>query len=294
MFLVIGSYALNNVTYIRNPTDLDIIVDWQTLASIAEDKRFKLIPTNPSHFVGTFVPLNKRLEITVANKDDTNSQLLDLHRCAPTSSLADLEVVYPNLDWLYTLKMSHRFKKNSPHFHKTMSDILFMRTLGAKIADLDWFELRQRQTLTKHPKLNQSKGAFFDTPGINYVYDHDSIHLAMALGSRPAYEEYKDGEVWCSKRLWDEQPHIVQLRGVLEEALVLALERSQIPFDFKPNLIWSFKFALEKVCTSITSGWFREFAWEHYHQVLDQFSQLPWNYVDRFQECLQQNIIRRR
>jgi hypothetical protein len=34
-----------------------------------------------------------------------------------------------------------------------------------------------------------------------------------------------------------------------------------------------------KVCTSITSGWFREFAWENYDNVLDLYND---KYVEIF------------
>ena len=42
--------------------------------------------------------------------------------------------------------------------------------------------------------------------------------------------------------------------------------------------------ALMKVCTSITSGWFREYAWENYDKVLDLYNELGEDdYVQRFQ-----------
>lgn len=73
----------------------------------------------------------------------------------------------------------------------------------------------------------------------------------------------------------------VQLYGVLEEAYVLALERHQIPNNFKPDPKASFDIALEKICTSITSGWFREFAWENYYKVQELYSP---NYVTKFKQ----------
>jgi hypothetical protein len=69
---------------------------------------------------------------------------------------------------------------------------------------------------------------------------------------------------------------------VYEESCVLALERSQIPFpDASPRK--SFEYALMKVCTSITSGFFREWAWEHYDDVLALYNELGENdYIERF------------
>jgi len=46
-----------------------------------------------------------------------------------------------------------------------------------------------------------------------------------------------------------------------------------------------FEMALMKVCTSITSGWFREYAWENYQKVLDLYDSLGEDdYVKRFEQ----------
>src|SRR5690606_29078459 len=114
----------------------------------------------------------------------------------------DLQVNLPSLDQLYTLKMSHRYLKNSPHFRKTRDDIMMLRGLGCKIFDQDWFKQRESETYTyKHPKLNVMKKDFFNGDGVRYVYDHDDIHMAVAhyreSGATtpiPAYKLYmKDG-----------------------------------------------------------------------------------------------------
>jgi hypothetical protein len=43
----------------------------------------------------------------------------------------------------------------------------------------------------------------------------------------------------------------------------------------------SFMMALQKVCTSITSGWWRSFAWEHYWDAVKQYDN---TYVERFKQ----------
>jgi hypothetical protein len=217
---------------------------------------------------------------------------------------------------LLLIKQSHRYKKNSPHFLKTMGDIHFLREkigsgdvkywLTQNPANLALLKLRESESYTyKHPKLNVSSKDFFNGDGVNYVYDHDSIHLAVALSVErdwlyeqmggnwgkptPAYTYYmKDGsEVMTSKEKFMSVPEQVRLYGVYEEACVLALERSQIPHGLGkeggPSARWSFEMALMKVCTSITSGWFREYAWENYQKVLDLYNELGENdYIERF------------
>jgi hypothetical protein len=201
----------------------------------------------------------------------------------------------PSLNALYTLKMSHRFLKNSPHFKKTMSDINLMKQNGAKISDYykDWYKERQKATYTyNHPKLNQNKADFFDlNQGVTYHFDHDSIHVAMAHLDKPAYEFYKsaDAEVMCDKKAFFNGPEEVRLYGVLEEAYVLALERSQIPFKGKVDPKRSFDIALEKVCTSITSGWFRAYAYDNYDKVKSLYDP---EYVTRFWKAVELGIVK--
>lgn len=206
---------------------------------------------------------------------------------------------------LLLIKLSHRYKRNSPHFLKTMLDIKFLRD---KIGDTGWIDrwddlLKAREAESydyAHPKLNVTSKDFFNGDGVQYVYDHDSIHLSVALltdfweshyvrTNRPAYTGYmKDGsEVMTSKEKFFSVEERLRLYGVYEESCVLALERSQIPHGLGkeggPSARWSFEMALMKVCTSITSGFFREYAWENYQKVLDLYNELGENnYIERF------------
>ncbi len=198
----------------------------------------------------------------------------------------------PSLNLLYALKMSHRYLRNSPHFIKTMRDIQLMRRYGAVIRSehKDWFNRREVETYSYgHPKLNQSKANFFSGDGIDYQYDHDSLHEAVKLGDRPAYTYYQvpGEEVKSSRTMFEQLPRQGQINAGLEETYVLALERSQIPFPgTDPKK--SFEIALMKVCTSITSGWFRAFCWESYDEILSQYDS---NYVARFQTALDSGRI---
>lgn len=57
---------------------------------------------------------------------------------------------------------------------------------------------------------------------------------------------------------------------------------NSIPNNNFPNIPSprkSFEIALEKVCTSITSGFFREFAYENYYKIIEMFDE---NYINHF------------
>lgn len=199
------------------------------------------------------------------------------------------------VDDLLAFKMSHRFLKNSKHFVKTREDILKMQQAGITVPDSlkEWIRLREKETYNySHPKLNQSKDSFFNkNEGVNYIYDHDSIHIAMAYYEKPAYTFFKkpNSDVMCDKLLWDRSGELTKRAAVLEESYVLALERSQIPFP-DMNRKKSFVMALQKVCTSITSGWFREFAWQNYDNVLSMYDS---EYVARFNQAVSEGVVRK-
>lgn len=196
--------------------------------------------------------------------------------------------LYASNDWLYFLKMSHRYKKDSPHFWKTRNDIDRLERAGARMPYNSEELFKERESLTytnKLPNLNVSSKTFFKEEDSFYVYDHDSIHEAIAVDSKPAYKNYmKDGsEVMTSKEKFFACDYRTRLLGVYEESCVLALERSQIPNDFKPHPEQSFMKALEKVCTSITGGYFRQWGYTHIYEVIKFYNgQVKGDYVKRF------------
>lgn len=316
--LTIGSLALLWHGVNTEPVDIDLIATFDELNEFTSSMSHE-------HFLSIPLSHNKTLlrcqccrskhhrpiEVEIAWPDSSGADLLNSsYTAARMHPGAQGKIYYDKvatLDVLYTLKMSHRFKKNSPHFIKTRNDIILLRNMGAKIWNEEWLEKREAETYSYgHPKLNVKKSAFFMGDGIEYVYDHDSIHLAMAhldpelrirrsgipVDRIPAYMLYmKDGaEVQASKQKFFAAHSDVRLYGVLEEAQVLALERSQIPHRAKsPSAHKSFTTALIKVCTSITSGWFREFAWENFHAVMNMYEP---DYVDRFWRAVDAGIVK--
>jgi len=200
----------------------------------------------------------------------------------------------PSLDMLFTIKSSHKYLKNSPHFWKNLSDYHLMRMVGAKVRPefVEFHKLREQETYNyNHPKLNVGKAAFFSEDGVRYVYDHDSIHATVALSDRPAYTYFqKDGaEVACDKNKFFACPREIQLYSVVEESAVLAIERSLVPHPGKMTPEKAWRLSLSKVCTSISSGWWRAFAYEN---ALDCLKLYPTNYWERFQIGLASGVVK--
>lgn len=281
--LIIGSVALAKQGFLqegRVPKDVDLIMTEDEASSIRNHYSSILPSENIINTPSGFAVKSDNfiLDIEVAYKDSSGYRLLEYCGALTKEVVATPDIVY-------TLKMSHRYLKDSPSFKKTMFDIKHLRSEGFKIPnDLkDWFIQREKETYTyNHPKLAVSKENFFKDDNIPYEYDHDSLHLAVALRDYPAYMDFKPSnqEVLCSRELFEECPSRVKLNAVVEEAMVLSLERSLIPNKFTPDPDKIFEYALMKISTSITSGWFREYCWEHYDEALDLYKSLGRGFME--------------
>lgn len=283
----------------REPMDIDIISTDESLLGWFQD-----FTTFVSQEGNTYAFKTKYF-----GGPKTKSDMVELHMAQPGTSSADfIKLVHlddatqttaefkevlaiPSLDALFALKSSHKFKKDSPHFWKNLQDYHLMKAYGAKLTDYykNFHKKREKETYTyAHPKLNVSKDAFFKDDNIQYVYDHDWIHTVVALGDTPAYQAFLIDQVKVSKMLFMELPLEVQLRSVVEEAAVLAIERSLVPFPggMTPKQAWAFAFS--KVLTSITSGWWRAWAYDHAPQALRMY---PTNYWDKFQSAAATNPV---
>jgi len=290
--MLIGSQALlANQVFVPHCNDTDYICTFDEFKAWTKEHKGKIthcVPTDDSTF--HVVKDGWNYEFSIAWEGSTNAMLLQRYS---HYTVAPLEV-------LLALKMSHRYKKDSPHFVKTMRDIQLLRENDVEVGDwleTYWLPIREKETYNySHPKLDVTKGEFFAGDGVRYVYDHDTIHEAVALSGKynrpeifpvPAYRNYmqEGSQVMTSKDKFFACTEEIRLYGVYEETCVLALERSQIPYNFEPDARWSFEKALMKVCTSITSGWFREYAWENFDKVLDLYAELGENdYIKRFQD----------
>lgn len=289
--IVIGSHAahLHHPELWPNPTDLDVVLEYDEFLGFVEEREIAVVPVSKNKFVGEWH--GKMIEFDIAWPGSSNAMLIERVN-GSVREIHGVMMLVPDMDWLFMLKASHRYKKDDVHFEKTLHDYHRMKyELGCEISDSEWFALREAETyLKKRPRLNTSMAEFFTDAAVVYEYDHDTLHVAVAHMGKPAYEFYKadNSEVMCSRAKWDACSERPRLYGVLEECYVLALERSQIPHGHRISPRESFMIALEKVCTSITSGWFREYAYENYFNILDMYSD---EYVVKFEQGLRDGVV---
>lgn len=284
----------------RDCVDFDFVCTMDEFNSWMDTTSHKVNPTKTyelPEFNKMIVEGSTNCEFEIITPGKSSESLANLVYNDPNSIETSFGFV-PSLDTLFTIKDSHKYKKfnDSPRgFYKTAIDWHIMKSAGAEVKPelLEFSKLRQAETYTyKHPKLNVSKDEFFKDDGIKYVVEHDDIHESVKSYDRPAYTYYlKDNEpVLCDKNKFFAIDERIRLAGVAEESYVLFCERSRIAYPNQWSPDYGFKFALAKVCTSICSGFFRKYAFEHVFDVLKMYDP---KVVEKFDNDLKTGKIRR-
>lgn len=144
--------------------------------------------------------------------------------------------------------------------------------------------LNERITLTEKQfpqhkiSLKKTVNEFFD----DYVtkkYDHDYLHELYVHYDRPLYERMQNSEVdsvFCFKEKWQEFSHEDKIKCIQEEAYVIATERFLVPKDWNYSFRLAYYKAVCKICTTLTSGFFRDYAIDNFEEVMDNLS------IDKF------------
>jgi hypothetical protein len=145
------------------------------------------------------------------------------------------------------------------------------------------------------PSLNQSNEDFFDD-AVKKYYVHDDLHKVMAFYDEPIYERLKVDKTLakCEKELWVNLLQEDKIKCVVEECCVIAVERFLIPkLEFGERYMpekMAFNKALEKVCTTLTSGWFRDFAIDNWKDI-KKFGESV-SFYSKFSEALKSGELK--
>ena len=293
--IALGSYALGKYYRLRRPKDLDVLIHFDDLVEFKDKfKLVSLVPKSVTKFHG-IDDAGFHYEIEVAGVDEESSTDL-LYNLPYDYTVDEMGISIPPIELLYQIKLCHRFKF-SPHFEKTRNDILFLDGLVYKVAQTcfdPFLEKRILETNKKTPNLKVSKDDFFiDVYGDVRQIVHDTIHLTQALQDEPAYEKFNVGQVECSMPKFFELDEQVRLNAVFEESATLAVERALWPYWDKVDdkrEYQAFKGSLQRLCCHISSGKFRQYAWENYGNVLAMYKK--GDIVRRFKEGLENGTIK--
>ncbi len=212
------------------------------------------------------------------DKSFLNNYAFDNFASDVTGEIDGVKFHVMNQVGLTIIKRSHlwrdlSFSKHITHYHKHL--VHWRKTFLPLTEHL----LQERIRLTMeaypqgHPSLMQSVEGFFDD-AVTKKYNHDWLHELVAFYSKPLYTrlQHNPEMAWCEKVLWDKLSYEEQLQCVAEETYVIAMERFLIPKDWDYPYQLAYMKALAKVCTTLCSGWFRDFAIDNYPSILGLFN----------------------
>lgn len=283
--LVIGSHAYRPEPLSRAPLDIDIIGTNNALGNFIKGigKPKTCHPIDGSHIVAKYED-GTIIDGTIAYHGTSDLDLLNYANEYLTvkNFMGSAAYIAPP-EVCFLLKESHKYK-DSVHFEKTRTDVMAFRKRygcsfetmfqpGSKLLEI--YDKRCEETYRKPISLNVKKDDFFSNDGVKYIYDHDWLHELIGLNG-PAYKliQSDDADVLCSKEKWNRLPEIYKNLCVFEEAFVIAAERGVFPFQVEKyqdkryyiseDFHKLYVKALQKICTSLTSGFFREYAWNNY------------------------------
>lgn len=105
------------------------------------------------------------------------------------------------------------------------------------------------------------------------MYNHDTLHEILAYEDKPLYTRLikEEGRAFCTESKWLELTEDQKLKCVAEEVQVIAAERFLIPKAFKGSSKLAYIKVLDKVCTTLCSGYFRYFAIDNYKEILELY-----------------------
>lgn len=195
------------------------------------------------------------------------------------------KVYVVNMKGLAIIKRSHLWRQLSFQKHITQFHKYGLYEEYKKFDEKDFNELIIREVLTEsafpisHPNLNVTKDEFFND-GIIRKYDHDYLHELISYYKKPLYLKIQNtnDEVICCAYKWDKLPYEDQLKCVAEEVYVTALERF-ICIDNPMPYQLAYSKSLDKVCTTMCSGWFRDFAIDNYPEIQSLYNDQKIIYV---------------
>lgn len=257
----------SNVLNIRYCNDVDIICYKEDI----------LIETTGDEYIQSAIIDNKKYEFLLADNQEVLQEILK-------DKLIDEKYVYA------ILKRGHLHiaRRRDEEWYKHISDYHILKN----IYDLNQSHAQHLIKLaikTTNQRIKQStpklkgvtKDKFFDDYVKKY-YIHDDLHKLVAYDKVPAYTKMqKDDTVECHKDLWNHMSYLEKCQAVSEEAIVICLERHMIPQAMenrigKPMFL-AYKWAIMRICTTLCSGWFRDFAIENFFTVLNMYNEVKLN-----------------
>lgn len=288
-YLLVGSYALG----VRPAKDIDVICyreDIEVETSEGDD------------YACSFVYNGWKVECLLADEQESLQFILkhNIHKTVADRGMLWAikagHIMFPHRQWEKHI-MDYHILKSSVNVYGL--NVTFREHFGdyseaTQMSYRDVSKLHKKSTedrlgKQKLPKLKgTTKEEFFDDFVVKYI-EHDSIHQMVAHKEKPMYSymQHDPNIVECDKELWNAFTFEEKVWCVTEECYVIALERHVIP-TLKGDRVGlnsheAFKWALMRVCTTLCSGWFRQFAIDHYFDILNNYNREYIKLLDQSQ-----------
>lgn len=286
--ILIGSKAMKH-----HVPDARIGADWDLITSREEYAKFQAIngdkitkiyaqDEDKHHIYIGKEHFEFEIDYWLLNESESSADFKSINQWG-----VDIKIANPTL--LFVLKKSHIHAPigwwkhiNDYHTLKPLVDQIeykkYKKFLQDRIDETNWRLKSRAETaqLLGKVNLNVSNEEFFEKSQgtVNRQFPHDSLHEATCYGKVPIYDTLKidHSAAKLERHLWDKLSHEDQIRCVREEGYAIALERRIIPAiaskkKFYPRA--AFVIAIEKICTTLTTGWFREFAIDNAIEIMN-------------------------
>lgn len=275
--VIVGSYCIH-----EKYNDIDII---------CYEKDIECDYTVNNYMATFYCPVNEvRIECLLADEFESLQIMYKRHLVCNSITIANYNtcfilkaghIWYENKKWRKHIEDYH-YLKNYIQYYKSNnkgSEIYYENYTIDDMIKIQKQTTEQIQGKQKLPNLNMAKDKFFDDNVKKYI-DHDLLHIIFAHRDDriPIYTlmQKENDEVLCSKKLWNKLTFDEKCQAVLEEAYVIASERHIIPQLVKNSkeyyARYAFMWALMRICTTLTSGFFRDFAINNYKHILTMYN----------------------
>lgn len=272
MMIVLGSRAArHHLPAFRPPADWDLVVTPEEIGRIAlayDGSITEFVPSSPYKY-RLMLHGERMIEVEVVEPGSSNALLAEDAASWPKIDTPVGLAHVPPLDYLWRIKKAHvywpvHWDKNIADLHEIGAACGFRPHARAEA----FYALRLQECEAKfghrrRARLSMSNEAFFakSEKAVGRVVDHDAIHEVVAYGERPLFEAMKHdlSLATLSRDLFEAASEETKLRLVREEAMAIAIERYILTGKVGEGAV-AYASALKRICTTLTSGWFREFA----------------------------------
>lgn len=297
--ILVGSKALKHwIPLSREGFDYDVSGTKDEFDAWVRDNRSNIMHIHNSHKGQKYnILMEDRtpIEFEISNPK-SSCELLEKINTGPIINFYGTDIKIGDVNVLFVCKKSHITKPI--HWWKHIRDYHVLKPL-TNLTEKHLLALKRRikETDARHPKspkpnLNMSNDDFFNKSEkyVGRQYRHDFLHESTCFYDRPLFERLKfdKSKAKLEKSLFMKLNHEDKIKLVQEECFAIALERQIIPNRTTDQRL-AFNHALERICTTLTSGWFREFAIDHVPAILD----FKVKYADKFMEKINEDCLGR-